>query len=88
MLDNAIRATTETGVSSPKIVVRTMQQEKYLYIKVENTSLKPKENARREGHGYGLQIIRNIAGQYNGEYQGTWEDGFYRALVVLELAEK
>ncbi|MBR5127045.1 MAG: GHKL domain-containing protein [Roseburia sp.] len=88
LLDNAIHAAVESGVPSPTIVVRTMLQEKYLYIKVENDAKKPTTKVHREGHGYGLQIIKNIAQQYNGEYQGGWENGVYQALVVLEVQGK
>lgn len=87
LLDNAIHAAMEYKGATPNISLRTSLKEKYLYIKVENTSPKPFAKVPESGHGYGLQIIDNIVHQYNGEFQTNWEDDIYKALVVLELPD-
>lgn len=84
LLDNAIRAAEEVEQGKRNIFVRVIQQGRYLHIKVKNSSLKPivKNDV---GHGYGVRILTTIAHQYNGEYQGGWENGEYISIVILEL---
>ena len=88
LLDNAITAAKEFETEVPMISLKTSLKEKYLYIKVENASHKPVAKVHEKGHGYGLQIINNIVEKYNGEFQTSWEDNIFKALVVLELPDK
>ncbi len=84
LLDNAIHAAEECGVEEAFVSVHAKQQERYFFIKVENTSKEPVQREKRPGHGYGLQIVKNIAETYNGEYKGNWKNSVYTAVVVLE----
>lgn len=85
LLDNAIRAASESGEESAFVTVHVKQQERYVFVKVENTAAEPVKKEKRPGHGYGVQIITGIAKQYNGEYKGSFEKGVYTAVVVLEV---
>ena len=85
LLDNAISAAGESGEECAQVSLYAKQQERYLVIKVENTSEKPEKKVQRPGHGYGLQILRSIAEQYNGNYSGSWENGLYTAVVIMEF---
>lgn len=87
LLDNAIRAAAESGVEDAFVTVHVKQQERYVFVKVENSATEPVKKEKRAGHGYGVQIIKSIAQQYNGEYQGSFEKGVYTAMVVLETNE-
>ena len=87
LLDNAIRAAAESGVEDAFVTVHVKQQERYLFVKVENTATEQGKKEKRPGHGYGLQIVESIAKQYNGEYKGSFEKDVYTAMVVLETAE-
>ena len=85
LLDNAIRAAAESGVEDAFVTVHVKQQERYLFVKVENTATEQGKKEKRPGHGYGLQIVESIAKQYNGEYKGSFEKDVYTAMVVLEI---
>lgn len=85
LLDNAVGAAEESGMDTGFVSIRASLKDKYMYIKAENTSKKQAVKVPKAGHGYGLQIIKRIANQYNGKYQAEWKDDVYSALVVLEL---
>ncbi|MBQ8546932.1 MAG: sensor histidine kinase [Lachnospiraceae bacterium] len=88
LLDNAIHAAVESGVADAFVTVHVKQQERYVFVKVENSATESVKKEKRPGHGYGVQIIKGIAQQYNGEYQGSFEKGVYTAMVVLETNER
>ncbi len=85
LLDNAIRAAAESGMADAFVTVHVKQQERYLFVKAENTATEQGKKEKRPGHGYGVQIVTGIAKQYNGEYKGSFEKGVYTAMVVLEI---
>ena len=87
LLDNAIRAAAESGVADAFVMIHVKQQERYVFVKVENTATEQGKKEKRPGHGYGVQIVTGIAKQYNGEYKGSFEKGVYTAMVVLEMTE-
>ncbi|MBQ8846558.1 MAG: sensor histidine kinase, partial [Lachnospiraceae bacterium] len=88
LLDNAIHAAAESGVVDAFVTVHVKQQERYVFVKVENSATESVKKEKRPGHGYGVQIIKGIAQQYNGEYQGSFEKGVYTAMVVMETNER
>ena len=69
-----------------RISLRAARKGDYLHIKAENTALRPTKETRPKGrHGYGQEILRDIAAQYNGEFRTEWSDGIYTAVLSLEL---
>lgn len=83
ILDNAIAAcrNIECG-DKPVIRLASMEAGDYLMIKAVNPSNKPKHKAV-PGHGYGLRILSELAKQYGGEFQGSYRDGMYTAVISL-----
>lgn len=86
LLDNALEAEEKLEKEERLLEVSAESKGTYLFIKVKNPA--PKEHVfrdRRQGHGYGTQILESIAKQYDGEYRSSYgKDGFYTAVVVLK----
>ncbi|MCI6887600.1 MAG: GHKL domain-containing protein [Lachnospiraceae bacterium] len=86
LMDNAIRAASKCSETDRRISLRAARKGDYLHIKAENTALRPTKETRPKGrHGYGQEILRDIAAQYNGEFRTEWSDGIYTAVLSLEL---
>ena len=86
LLDNAIRGAAQAPQEQRTISLHAVQDGDFLHIKTENHSLPPERKRRSDGHGYGQQILRDIAQQYNGSFQAEWKDGIYTAILSLSLA--
>lgn len=85
LLDNARRAAEGCLVDERKVIVKAAQKGDYLHIKVENTSLIPEKRKKTaDGHGYGQEILQDIATHYHGEFYTDWKDGIYTAVISLE----
>ncbi|MBQ8038652.1 MAG: sensor histidine kinase, partial [Lachnospiraceae bacterium] len=54
VLDNAIHAAVESKETDAFVSVHVKQQERYLFVKVENTAGDPVKKEKRPGHGYGV----------------------------------
>ena len=57
----------------------------YMLVKARNTA--EREHAlrkRRKGRGYGTQILRELAKNYEGNYQAAYEKGWYTAAVMVK----
>ena len=83
LLDNARRGAGQCAEGERSIVLKAVQHGEYLHIKVENSAVSPEEKPRK-GHGYGQEILRDIASQYNGEFRKEWKEGTYSAYLSLE----
>ena len=55
-----------------------------LCVTVQNTA-PPQGQRRRPGHGFGQQILRDIAARYDGNYTLTLENGRARAVAMVRL---
>lgn len=89
LLDNARRAAAACPIEKRKIVVKAVQKGDYIHIKVENTSAFPEKRKKTaDGHGYGQEILKDIAMQYNGDFYTDWKDGIYTAVISVENAMK
>ena len=85
LLDNARRAAAVCTAKERKIIVKAAQKGDYLHIKVENTSAFPEKRKKTaDGHGYGQEILKDIAMQYNGDFYTDWKDGIYTAVISME----
>lgn len=97
LLDNAIEAATDS--EDPSIEVRIVVLNNYLIIYVKNSfsehpqtdqsgrkllSLKRTNTAL---HGYGTQIIRDIADKYRGSFEWLVDGRFFKATVLLSISE-
>lgn len=84
MLDNAIRATAEyTG--DRVIRVGSGYAGGYFFVSVENSCKKPERKSIRKGHGYGLEILNDIAKQYDGRFNHGWHDDTYTSRIMLAV---
>lgn len=93
LMDNAIEAAEKT--SDPYIKIQISMYRKYLTIYVRNSSLNDLQfdinknellstKLDKTLHGYGMQIINDIALKYDGVFQWKFEDGFFIANVLLK----
>lgn len=87
LLDNAIRGAAQAPQEQRTISLHAVQDGDFLHIKTENHSLPPERKRRTDGHGYGQQILRDIAQQYHGSFQAEWKDGIYTAVLSLSLTK-
>lgn len=84
MLDNAICATAEyTG--DRVIRVGSGYAGGYFFVSVENSCKKPERKSIRKGHGYGLEILNDIAKQYDGRFNHEWNDDTYISRIMLAV---
>ena len=85
LMDNAIRAAMQCPPENRSIKIKAVCRGDYLHIKAVNTAMPPEKKPRREGHGYGLVILQDIAQRHNGEFSGSWADGVFTAMLTLEI---
>lgn len=85
LLDNAIRGAETCGRAPATIELASAIAGDYLLIKTVNPSQPPQKPA--EGHGYGSRILKELAEQYDGNYQTSYENGVYTAVVSLLMKE-
>ena len=81
LLDNAIRAAKDSGVEEPEVRLTAAMEGDYLFIKTVNPA--PESEKKKKRQGYGISILKNLAGEYKGIYQGGYKDGIYTAVVSL-----
>jgi len=85
LLDNAIHAARNYEKQRRFIRLRCVQDGDYIHIKVENSASKPPyKRLPTKGHGYGQQILKEIAQRYHGELHTNWREDIYSAVLSLE----
>ena len=92
LLDNAIREAAGSGDGFTEVSAsRSMG---LLRIEIRNSTSKELDSGKGkvfsdksepEKHGYGLEIVENIAAKYDGKFLLTAESGIARASVTLPL---
>lgn len=82
MIDNAINATSQTDKKSINIEIE-INDDNFFIICV-NPFDKTYRKTKSEGHGYGINIIKEIAKKYNGNYSFSIENDFYKAKTELQ----
>lgn len=86
LLDNAIAASRMIEKDRREVSVRTEYKGNYLFIKVSNAA--DEIYVKREvktGHGFGKQILNDIAEKYDGKYTDHYESGQFTAMLMLKL---
>ncbi|MDR1438899.1 MAG: GHKL domain-containing protein [Clostridiales bacterium] len=87
LLDNAIAACMKAqGAGKPVIRLSALTDGDYLFIKAANPSAEPDKPA--PGRGYGTRILKELAKQYDGDFQSGYRDGMFTAVVSLLAAER
>lgn len=79
--DNAIRGAEECGRKPSSISLTSAVAGDYLLIKTVNPANPPQ--TPKPGHGYGSRILAELAEQYEGSFQSSYENGVYTAVVSL-----
>ncbi len=90
ILNNAITAASNAGVTQPFIKVDIHVKGPWLSFTCENSAdmkqiEKEKKKETLPKHGLGLKIIQNIAEQYHGLYDTEYGKDFYKVSVILPL---
>ncbi len=95
LLDNALREAKE--VQNGFVEISSDRSFGMLRIEVKNSTTKTIDSEKailktdkpdQDKHGYGLEIIKNIAEKYNGKFVLTAKDGIARAGVILMITDK
>ena len=82
LLDNAIEACMP--LQENKFIHLTAKQSgDFIHIKVANSSLLP--SPPKQGHGYGQQILTDIAAQYAGSFRTDYNDNTYEAYFSIQM---
>lgn len=82
MIDNAINATSQTDKNSINIEIE-INEDNFIMICV-NPFEKTYRKNKSENHGYGINIIKEIAKKYKGNYSFSIENDFYKAKTELQ----
>lgn len=85
LMDNAIEAVVSYEGVNNTITVDAAIKGNYLFIKVKNPSTKDYVNRkRRKERGYGTQILTDIAKKYDGNYETSFNNDYYSAVVMVK----
>lgn len=93
LLDNAIEAAEKT--ENPHIIIKVLMHQKYLVIFVKNSYHESPQLITDNGdlittksdkllHGYGMQIVNEIALKYDGNCQLQLDGGYFITNVLLK----
>lgn len=88
LLDNAIHAVKDCSPEQREIIVRGAARGDYLHIKVINFMEQDIHTEKKGRKSYGHEIIKDIASQYNGEFQTEQTDNCYTAMLSLEITSR
>ncbi len=90
LLDNSIKGIQESGTAHPYIDLRASIRAGYLSIHCSNPSNSQKKKVSRaplRKHGLGLEILSQLAKEYNGSLQTQLDDGIFQTVMILSLPE-
>lgn len=84
MLKNAVEGCIRSGSNEKYIDIVCYQKGNYLNVSVKNSA---GDNAKirtsRKGHGYGLRILEDVAGIYNGKFKCELVNNEFRAVISM-----
>ena len=87
LIDNAIKETIKIkSLTDRHIEIKAAQKHSYTLIRCENPVPEGTENQKLDplkSSGYGLKILRDIAMQYNGNFDIEIKDGVCTAVVAV-----
>ena len=97
LLDNAVEATEKT--ENPHIIIKILMCRKYLTIFVKNSyneNFQPiiendnliTTKSDKSIHGYGIQIVNEIALKYDGNCQMQFDESYFITNVLLKNRKK
>lgn len=86
LFDNAIEACGELPEQRRSIELQISRYKRYLLILMRNPAT-PGHVFRgpRQGHGLGMEIIKEIAEKYDGRLRSRFEEGRFQAEIVLKV---
>lgn len=84
LLDNAIRASLALSREERRITLLATLDKGFLQIVLENTALTEK-TAPRARHGYGMRILSDIAKEYEGTMEHSFQDGIFTTRILLQM---
>lgn len=86
LIDNAMEALRGLPKEQRSLSIHAALSGSYLIVRMENpASGKHAERPVRAGHGYGSQILRDIAKTYDGYFKHNYEHGIFRAIVAVKV---
>lgn len=86
LMDNAIEALRELPQEQRSLTLHGALRGSYLLVRLENpASRKHAERPIRTGHGYGSQILQDIADTYDGYFQCDFDNGVFRAIMAVKV---
>ena len=89
LLDNAIRAEagfTDEQKDKKVLTVKAVNDSTNVYITVKNyvSGIEVPREDNTSLHGYGQQILRDIADIYSGSFTAGEENGVYTGIIVMK----
>jgi len=90
LLDNSIKGIQESGTAQPYIDLRASIRAGCLSIHCSNPAKSQKTKVSRSPlrrHGLGLEILSQLAKEYDGDLQTELRDGVFQAVMILRLPE-
>lgn len=90
LLDNSIKGIQESGTAQPYIDLRASIRAGCLSIHCSNPANAQKTKVSRSPlrrHGLGLEILSQLAREYDGDLQTELRDGVFQAVMILRLPD-
>lgn len=96
LIDNAIEAVERLEVVKDPIVIEIIYREENIYISIKNPSEKLDQDFSKDfiksskstRYGVGIKSIKLRVDKLKGFYNFKYEDGYFRALVIIPCAKK
>ncbi len=83
LLNNAIEACERLATQEKYINIKCFSKGNYLNVVVKNSADDNRNKAKSKGHGYGLKILDDIAGKYNGKFRYEYKKGEFTATISV-----
>jgi hypothetical protein len=87
VLDNAVSSCRESGAEKPSVSLSAAVRKGYLVLRCVNTAGPAGKKGSRDPlaeHGWGLDILRDMAARYDGSLETEPADGLFSVKVFLK----